>query len=444
MKRLLGKVFFEEDDFNTEYGAVLTVDDDTFHLELIEKAYRTKNYRIIQGEFLELGFVTLINCRYSGSETSVIRVTKYNVQHIITEIKFNCYDRIVAERLKVRMPVLKEWVNKSSVVGSLITKKKIEYSGIEKVLIYEDDTYLIDVVFYLNENWNIHHGIKISEYCVLDVKSKMGAIHIFDLLKIYKKVKLFISFLGYFHSESDEFEVVEENIIYDNQDGEIRMKLYTSHFNTANKGILSHEKISFDAIQSDLNTIFKNWISNKDIQDSIMLVMEKYTFVKLTVETYFLNTCFAIETYHRNNKFNKNYSKADFKRIKNGIQNKLETQEEIDLFNDKLSYANEPSFKKRLISLKSEFSVIIDGNIDIDDYIKKIVSTRNYLVHRGSKNNVFEGSELYYAAVYLETLTKFCIMENIGINQDVLNNSYNKTSNKIKEFYEFNENNKFV
>ncbi|PKP18964.1 MAG: hypothetical protein CVU07_00880 [Bacteroidetes bacterium HGW-Bacteroidetes-23] len=444
MKQFKGNIFFEEDNFENGIAATLSIDGDKYEIEFIENNYRHSNYKIIQGEFNDLGYVTFIDCIHSGRTSSTVNVNRYISYHLITEIKFNKSENIVASSLHVTMSLLKELIKKSNLKGDLIYEKKLEYITPEKVKLYENEDFLILINFYISESRNIYDGIKIKEYCVLEIKSKKDSKNIFELFNVYKKIKIFFSFIGFFSKYEDEFKFREDNIIYTNQDGPIDMRFFTTNFNTHNNGLIAHERFDFNDIKNEINQILNNWFTNDSIQDSIILVMEKYTFIKLTVETYFLNTCFAIETFHRKNKFNEVYKKTEFNRIKRGIRNKLETEEEIELFNDKLIYANEPTFKNRLISLKSEFKRVIHESVDIDDYVDKIVSTRNFLVHRGNKKYIFEGLELYYAAVYLETLTKFCIMETIGIDNEVLSKVFNNTSNRIKQFYEFNVNNKFM
>ena len=444
MKQIKGKVFFEEDNFVEGVTATLTIEGDKYELEFVENNYRAKNYKLIHGEFLDLGYVTFINCIHIGYTLGTVSVNKYKPYHFITEVKFNSREDIVASSLNVTMPLLKKIFRKSNLIGDLFFEKKLEYITPEKIKIYESQECLIHINFYLSVNHNFFEEISIKEYCSLEIETVNVSIDIFELLDIYKKIKLFFGFLGFFSKEEDTYWFKESNLNYDNQVEPIVMKFYSSNFNIENKGLTPHKTFNFEDIKNDLQNILSNWFKNENIQDSIVLVMEKYTFIKLSVETYFLNTCFAIETFHRKNKFNEVYEKAKFDFIKKGIRSKLETQEEIDLFNDKLIYANEPTFKSRLLSLKTEFGYIANESLDIDEYIIKIVSTRNYLVHRGKKKNIFEGIHLYYAAVYLETLTKYCIMETIGVNSEVLKNSFAGTSKYINELYDLNASSKFI
>jgi hypothetical protein len=47
---------------------------------------------------------------------------------------------------------------------------------------------------------------------------------------------------------------------------------------------------------------------------------------------------------------------------------------------------------------------------------------------------------MYYAAVYLEALTKFCIMETIGFEKELLNKIFRDTGTKINHNYELSAN----
>lgn len=435
-----GNIYFEDDNFEKKFDATLSIENDQYIIEIQSAKFQSKNHKIIQGEFIDLGFVTFIECYHSGSTSSIVNLQKFNVSHIITSIKFNSYVNLIGTSFHVKMDSLKNWLRKSNLKGSIIFDEKIEYIKPKNILLYENDYYSININWCLNESRKSNDTIIINEYCELEIKTKNNAINIFEFYNIYKKIKTFLAFVGVFSEKNDVFHLREERLIYEQQDEPIVMKFFTKNFETKNNGLLTHERINYENISTDINEILNNWFTNIKIQDSIILVMEKYTFIKLTVETYFLNVCFAIETFHRKNKINKILSDAEFKKIKNGIRSKLETEDEIKLFNDKLIYANEPTFKERLLSLELEFNFIISSDINIKDYITKIVRQRNYLVHRDSKKEIFSSLELYYASVYIETLTKFCIMTEIGFSEEYLKIIFSNTGNKINQAYEFNVN----
>jgi hypothetical protein len=440
MKIDRGNIFVVDGNFWTKItGATLTIENNTYILEFqSDKCYR-ENQKIIQGEFLDLGFVTLVNCQLSGISTGIVNVTKFNAEHIITQIKFKTPEDLLATSLHVRMDTILSWLRKSNLTGNMFFEGKMEYSKAEKITIYENDEYVINIHSFLNEHIESSiNKITLTEYFELEICSKIGSIAIFELFNIYKKIKMFFAFVGVFSAKADNFYLKQENLLFGNQSEPITMKFHTIDFEISNTGLITHNRIEFNEIEGDLPVILNNWIKNGNIQDSIILVLEKYTFIKLTVETYFLNTCFAIETFHRKNINNKVLPKSFFDKIKKGIRAKLETQEEMDLFNDRLIYANEPTFKNRLLSLKKEFQIVTIEDFNIDDYINKIVKTRNYLVHRGSNSSIFNASEMHYASVYLETLTKYCLMQNIGFDKELLRKIFKSSGERINQFYEIN------
>lgn len=435
-----GNIYFEDDNFEKKIDATLSIENDQYIIEIQSEKFQSKNHKIIQGEFIDLGFVTFIECYHTGSTSSLVNLQRFNVSHIITSVKLNSYENLIATSFHVKMDSLKNWMRKSNLKGSVIFGEKIEYIRPKNILLYENDDYLININWCLNESRQSNDTLIINEYCELEIQTKNVPISIFVFYNLYKKIKLFLAFIGVFSSKSDVFYFKEERIIFENQEEPLTMKFFTNKFETKNNGLLTHERINYENIENDINEILNNWLNNIEIQDSIILVMEKYTFIKLSVETYFLNVCFAIETFHRKNRFNEIFNKRIFTKIKRGVRSKLETDDEIKLFNDKLIYANEPTFKDRLLSLETEFKSIISNNINVQDYITKIVQQRNYLVHRDSNKEIFSSLELYYASVYLETLTKYCIMSEIGFKEEDLKKLFSFTGNKISQAYEFNAN----
>jgi hypothetical protein len=117
----------------------------------------------------------------------------------------------------------------------------------------------------------------------------------------------------------------------------------------------------------------------------------------------------------------------------------LNTPDEIKLFEDKLAYANEPSFKERLESLKEDFQIILPLTIDMDNYIKQIVNTRNNIVHRSSSKNTLSGLDIYYSSVYLEALTKLCIYRELGFSQSHILKMFIHTREQIDGMYKLNK-----
>lgn len=435
-KTYLGNIFLEEDNFITKYPATLIFQNNIIYVEFQNKLIE-RDYDIIKGEFIDLGFVTLIECRHSNYTSSIVSFVKYRIQHIVTEIKFNSLELIKASSILIDMPILKDWINTTSLSGNLIFNTPISYSGNKSFNLFSNDEFEINANLFLKQYNNVRDGIKLKEYAELEIKCKNDSISIFDLLQYYRRIKLFFNFLGFFSNENDKIYLKEENILFEHQDSPIIMKLYTSIFNSTNKGTIYHHKIYYEDIKESLNSILSNWIYNDLIQDSINLIMEKYLLEKLSVETYFLNTAFALETYHRNNINNKVYEENEFEIIKKGLIEKIFDCREMKLFLDKLQYANEPSFRNRLKHFSTEIGLITNKKTTV--FINEVVETRNYLVHRGKPTkNVLYKLDLYFASIQLESLTKLYLLKDIGLSKDTLHQKFVGFKMKIENMIHLN------
>lgn len=195
----------------------------------------------------------------------------------------------------------------------------------------------------------------------------------------------------------------------------------------------------FKEIQENIEEILKTWYENKNLYSSIDLLIEKFLNPKLSRENDFLNSCFAIETFHRRFKKMEVFKKSVFRRIRKSIIEKIEDDNLKKFFNEKLAYANEPTFRVRLMDLKVHFENRLPSNIDVDDYITKIVKTRNFLVHRGKNENIFDDFDMLYAARYIESVVRICIMIELKVPDKLIAKTVNFTKSHLSQMYQWNK-----
>lgn len=422
IKNFKGQVFFQKDDFKNSYSATLTIENDIFSVEIDGEYYNVGDFQdIIQGEFQELGFVSLIDCYISGSSLGSINTFKFKIQNIVSEVRFNSKEDLMFSSLSIEMPILKKWLKKTSLKGDIVLQNKIEYLGTQKFDLFQNDDYEISVSLFCKESFN-QTNIIIEEYAELKISAKKCQLSLFSFLDIYKKTKLLISFLGNHHSGTDSFYLKQDKIIYKNQDSPLTLRLYSTSLSLINNFNFDFV-FSYDDLVDDYQEIFSSWFENDKMQESINLLIQK-NFLKLSPENYFLNTSFSLETLHRKHFKNNVYEIAEFEEIKKGIIEKLSPAEE-KLFIDKLQYANEPSLRTRLKHFKDDFSLVLKGDYKVNKLIGKIVETRNYLVHRGDKNEILEINQMPAIAKVLENIVKLNIFRLIGVNE-------NKIQSKIK------------
>lgn len=408
-----GQVYFETDSFIKSYDATLNIENNSYVLDVKGDCFSFSDYKIIQGEFQDLGYVTFVECFLSGRSSGFISSFKYNVLHIIEGVKINQFEELNFSSLSIEMPILKNWINKTSLKGDLIFNKKIEYFGIQKFDLYESDEIKLTASLHCKQSFS-RKNINIEEYIELNISANNN-LNLFDLINYYRKVKILLNFFGQHHSANDYFYLKENNIIYENQDEPLIMKLHTSTINFINNPNFNFN-FSYDDLAGCCQSIFESWFNNSKLEDSINLISEK-SFLKLSSETYFLNTCFSLETLHRKHFRNYVYDEIEYDEIRNGILGKLNEKEE-KLFLEKLQYANEPSLRNRLKHFNDDFSITIKGDYNLNKLIGKIVNTRNYLVHRGEKKDVLENIQMFKISKAIENIVKINIFRLIGIDEE--------------------------
>lgn len=198
-------------------------------------------------------------------------------------------------------------------------------------------------------------------------------------------------------------------------------------------------ELNFEDIEFELKDIIDKWINEKEIHTSVDLILEKAKNNKLSRENYFLNSCFALEIFHRRFMNYKLFESNKIAEIKETINNTVQDKDIKTALVNSLSHVNDPNFRKRLESFSADLKRLLHNDWNVDKYIGKIVKTRNYLVHRGSSNGTFESFEMLYAAIFVETLVKINIYRILKINEDTINRTIDKSSRLILGYYKSNK-----
>lgn len=441
MESYFGHIYLpENDDFQLVKGVQLFKEGEKFWFKAPISREGNEQYNIINGAFTGFGEVTFIECNVIGTTIGCGGdEVNFGINYVISGIHIENEIDLNFSKLSVRMPALKGWLKKTGFKNNLILHKTMSLELPETIILGNFEKFSLEVTFGCNQNWNRETGILLNEYVTLNIKSLNGNSTIWEFLDIYRKFKKFLAFIGVFDKSEDLFFLYDDSFNKENGDFQEAVDFYMKSYNFKDKGLNDIKIPIFIEIENDIEEMLKKWFGSVNLSDSIDLILEKYFQTGLSRETYFLNSCFAIEIYHRRFKKNQRLPKADFKKIKDGIISKLDTPDEINLFENKLAYANEPSFKERLESLKEDFQIILPLTIDMDSYIKQIVNTRNNIVHRSSSKNTLSGLDIYYASVHLEALTKLCIYRELGFSQLHVSKMFVLTRERIDGIYKLNK-----
>jgi hypothetical protein len=330
--------FFEE-RYELIEGVRLFMDGDDFWIETAARLFGLEQYHLIVGAFTSLGYVSLLECNVIGTNNGFGGYeTKIGCRYILTGLKIENVEHLKFTQLSVTMPSLRNWFDKTIFNEVNIFEGNIKLIKHNTIHLIDFDTFSLEVGFGISQNWNRETGLKINDSVVLRIKTKDDRLSIWELVEVYKKFKKFLAFIGIFDKGEDKFTFFDKDEKYENLDELVGMNFYCKQYNFKNNGVNAIKKVKYDFIKNDIKTILHKWYNLNELSDSIDLVLEKYLQEKLSTDVFFLNSCFAIETYHRRFKGNKRYPKAVFRRIKKEILANIENEEVKNFFSDKLAH----------------------------------------------------------------------------------------------------------
>lgn len=285
------------------------------------------------------------------------------------------------------------------------------------------------------------NSITIDETFKLNIFSEDEMISLFDFLKIIERFQSFMLIVLNYSPNIKNITFYRDD--YFDNDGEKNIlgaiEFITDFQNIDYINVLNFNKIKYPSIQNELENMLAHWYNNTDLHISIDLITEKIFNIGLSRESYFLNSCFAIEIFHRRLYNATEYTNDIFENKLESLYESIEDKRFLSLIKNKLQFANEFSFRKRLKFFEQDFLKILPSTIAVKGFISKIVDTRNYLVHRSSKKNIFEGIDLFYASKYLESVLRIHFLKTINCPDFIIDDSYSYTKENLHQFYDLNK-----
>lgn len=438
MKIYLGRISIEDQEEIIE-TVRLTVDDNNYEIEFssIDRSY--KNFRIIHGVFNGLGNLTFIDCRNISSETgSGADIRRYRANYTLINAQIENPNEFYFDSANITMPDLLDWTKLYSIdykIGD--SEKNISFKRHNDILVYSNDSFSINIFssnlvsFKRDPNQTT-----INEIAGFEIISSDGnEMNIWDFIEVFKELQKILLIIG-----NRKTDITAINF-YNKDNHPVKFK--SNEIISLGRPSTFGPVLEFKDIKDNLQTIFKNWFCNMDIHTSIDLILEKAANIQISRENFFLNNCFAIETFHRRFKNYKIFKKSEFKIVKKKILENIENEDISNLIEKSLAHINEPNFRSRLFDFKKEFDIILPEEWDSELYIGKIVKTRNYLVHRSSSKDIFDSFDMLYASFFVELITKFSIFQALEIQDNICDEFLNKTGERIRGFYFSNKRMRF-
>ena len=182
-----------------------------------------------------------------------------------------------------------------------------------------------------------------------------------------------------------------------------------------------------DAIAGDSNCLI-NWLEKSDwLWVSADLYIQTVYNKSLHPKTKFSLLAQALEAYHRNSpSYNGKYLAAkDYKPIKDKLVKAIPDYVEGELRDNlraRINNGNEFSLNTRITSICDEISKHHKGIIgqlpdNIDNFVKEVVRTRNYLTHHPKKST--ESMKIALSGLRyireMQLILRFCFLIELGL-----------------------------
>ncbi|MCS7216042.1 MAG: hypothetical protein NZ826_07875 [Thermodesulfovibrio sp.] len=179
--------------------------------------------------------------------------------------------------------------------------------------------------------------------------------------------------------------------------------------------------LPFKDISDVFRDVIKAWFGKMEQLEPVYdLYFGAFYNPHIYLQHQFSNLIQAVEAYHRRTM--KNYELPEeehAKRLEEII--KATPSEHKEWLKNKLAYSNEPTLRRRLKDIFGMLGILSkEIYSDEDQFISKVVDTRNYLTHHDEKlkEKAAQGQELYDLAKELEKLLKMCMLKELGFDQD--------------------------
>lgn len=410
----------------------------------IPKVFTSHSFDILIGSFNNYGNVTLIKCMLHNSNTTsdcIDGVSKYEVSFLFTGISFNTISDIKFSKAFIEIPTLGDFYSDSMIKQTLLNNgKTITVNEPEEIELssFNDFSLSISTGFRTQRKVN---SIKVDETYKLSIKFKKGNVSFYEYLTINERFQSFMMLILNYSPDIMNITFYNDDYIINNgiKNTAVPIKCFTDFKNVDHKNILNFNKIKYPSIKNELGNMLNHWYNNTDLHISIDLLTEKIYNKGLSRENYFLNSCFSIEIFHR--RFHNCYEYPE-ETYNEKLDNLCKDSEDVDfikLIKGRLQFANEYSFRKRLKFFKDDFIKVLPKSLTVNNFIDKVVNTRNYLVHRSSEKNVFEGIDLYYASKYIESVLRINFLKTIECPDSIINESYAYVRVNLPKFYNLNK-----
>lgn len=428
-------------------------------LEIIGDFEDVENYKGINIFEIINGFtgteITLFNCfeKPPSHHYDDKKITRYYVQFVFKGHIFKNFPDITFNSAILELNYLSYWSNINilqTIPDNNNFIKQIEVKHITPITInIESEEIEVALEFHILRKSNDNNKAKVLiEPKTLLRITPSKKLDFFDFLKISLKLENFftiaidkpiqiIGFIGLLKDPKNNSDISVEAFF------QIQKELIKEGDDT------TPDKMPFSLgyLSEKFPVILSNWFTKYPLLEPIIIHYTSIKYLKMYPEHQFLNLIFSLESYHRLKfcKEDKLLPKPQFNNFRELILEKIpdifKTEKEIEFitnFKNILNYTNKLTLKRRLKRLLEINHNLLDNVIENEeDFITKVVNTRDYRVHQEKslkKKAVTDLYELHDVNRQLNFLVELCIYNELGFNEKEINEISNRRKRNFTYF----------
>jgi len=374
-----GEIWLPENETEKHFCVLEVIEGEVFLETNLAGNIPEYKKNIIFGTFNGLGYITFINNSVTFSSTGIITIRKYNPEYTFTSSDhFIDPFTLKIKEFKIDNDALNNWIRSFHLFNyedNTIEKADDVNHKIEII----KNSIRIEIIKTTNYITN-HNSFNLINVGFVSFVSQ-NKLTLLECIELYKS---FQKFLLFYYGQTSHFKSIQIKCLG-------CKKWFSLYFkdNLINEKHTSFTTLDYEDLKENLDELLNVWFTNEDIRFCADIILENLLSVKVSHNRRFTNSLTTLEAY------NKRF----------GVVHK------------------NPSLEKYFLDHKEVLLSIMNiENADFNNYIKKIIRTRDFFVHGNKRQtNCFTEFELLYISFLIDYIVCIGLSQELGFSSKNIN-----------------------
>jgi hypothetical protein len=332
---------------------------------------------------------------------------RIQVSFLIKGLHVSKKSELLFDKIILPSPALTNWIPEKGTIEE-IKDHTFQIPKQEELIKLSLSSINVSIVRRYSREYS-YKELRASRECQFRLESD-SPINLEIISKLISQLKKLILFLTNVNPEFESFSLYKANEHYELVNTKDRL-----NDNRFSQNI----KVSYGNVNHTLGKVIENWVLNEKLHPVIDLILEKCFNTEMSPQGFFLNICSAFEVYNSSfGGIGKNDPLRERIKKRRQIACLIKDDPLKAIFKQESSSWKNPTLKERIMEFKDVIH-LIKGDVftfDTDEFIAKVVGTRNLIAHTGKyKKHFNNGIELTLASKIMEFTMRLEILKFLGV-----------------------------